>query len=189
MTNFIVIYDACILYSASLRNLFMYLAGAGLFRAKWTNEIHEEWIRNLLLKKPDLTRQALERIRDLMNAHILDAVVVDYEALLPALLLPDPNDAHVLAAAIRSKASVIVTFNLKDFPDEELKKYDIEAQHPDEFVRHLINLSLPAKLEAVKALRISLKNPPYSAEKLLDVWEAQGLPMSVDALRPYLSFI
>ena len=189
MTNFTVLYDACILYSASLRNLFMYLAGTGLFRAKWTNEIHEEWIRNLLLNKPDLTRPALEKIRNLMNDHVLDALVVGYEALAPALSLPDANDAHVLAAAIQAKADVIVTFNLKDCPDEELKKYGIEAQHPDEFVRHLIDLSLPTTLEAVKALRESLKNPPYSAEKLLQVWHAQGLPMTVEALRPYSNFI
>src|SRR5476649_2911514 len=98
----------------------MYLALTDLFRAKWTNTIHEEWIRNVLIDRPDLTLTQLERTRDLMNAHVRDCLVTGHEKIIPALSLPDPNDHHVLAAAIRTSASVIVTYNLKDFPTAAL---------------------------------------------------------------------
>src|SRR5579863_4356667 len=114
----------------------MHLALTDLYRAKWTNEIHDEWIRNVLINRADLNRAQLERTRELMNSNVRDCLVEEYETLIPALSLPDPNDRHVLAAAIRSSASVIVTFNLKDFPEKIIKKYGIEAQHPDIFLNH-----------------------------------------------------
>jgi predicted nucleic acid-binding protein len=116
MTNFTALYDSCVLYPAPLRDLLMWLALSDLFRARWSNDIHEEWIRNLLEDRPDLTRERLERTRDKMNSNIRDCLVTGYEPLIDGLTLPDPNDRHVLAAAIRASADVIVTFNLKDFP-------------------------------------------------------------------------
>ncbi len=112
-----VVYDACVLYPAPLRSLLMYLAMTGLYRARWTNDIHEEWMRNVQRDYPDVTRQQAERIRDLMNAHIGDCLVTGYETLIPSLALPDPDDRHVLAAAICCEADIILTFNLKDFPE------------------------------------------------------------------------
>jgi len=119
-----------VLYPAPLRDLLMHLALTDLIRAKWTEAIHEEWIRSVLANRPDLTREKLERTRQLMNAHVRDCLVADYEDLIPLLTLPDADDRHVLAAAIRSNADVIVTFNLGDFPPEALTKWGIEAQHP-----------------------------------------------------------
>jgi predicted nucleic acid-binding protein len=100
----------------------LHLAGTGLFRARWTNDIHEEWIRNVLRDRADLSRDRLERTRDLMNDHILDCLVTGYEDLIPPLQLRDADDRHVLAAAIRGRADVIVTFNGKDFPDSVLSQ-------------------------------------------------------------------
>lgn len=108
----------------------MHLALTGLFRAKWTAEIHEEWITALLKKRPDLSREKLERTRELMDKHAIDALVTGYEDLIPSLQLPDPNDRHVLAAAIRARADVIVTVNLRDFPSESLAPLAIEAAAP-----------------------------------------------------------
>lgn len=108
-------FDACVLYPAPLRDLRMHLALSDLFPAKWTNDIHNEWIGDVLKDRPDLTLQRLERTRTLMNSHVRDCLVTNYEELIPALTLPDPNDRHVLAAAIRSGSDVIVTYNLKDF--------------------------------------------------------------------------
>ena len=116
MATFIVFYDANVLYPAELRNFLMHLALIGVFRAKWSPEVHEEWIRSLLANRPDLTREKLERTRQLMDKAAPDALVTGYEHLIPGLRLPDPNDRHVLAAAIRCGASVIVTRNLGDFP-------------------------------------------------------------------------
>jgi hypothetical protein len=99
---FTAFYDASVLYPAELRNLLMHLALTGLFRAKWSNAVHEEWIAALLRNRPDLTRQKLERMRVLMDKHAADALVSGYETLIEGLHLPDPKDRHVLAAAIRA---------------------------------------------------------------------------------------
>lgn len=136
MAGLTVLYDACVLYPAPLRDLLIRSARTGLFHAKWTQDIHKEWVSNLLAKRPDLKREQLDRTCQLMNDHVPDSLVSGYEALIPALELPDPKDRHVLAAAIRSGTDVIVTFNLKDFPPERLYPYRIEAQHPDEFLSH-----------------------------------------------------
>ena len=116
MTSFTVVYDASVLYPAPLRDFLMWLALADLFQARWTNEIHQEWIRNVLKNRPDLTLIQLDRTKNLMNSNVRDALITGYEPLIPTLILPDINDRHVLAAAIHGRADFIVTFNLKDFP-------------------------------------------------------------------------
>lgn len=125
MATFTALYDACVLYPAPLRDLLMRLAMTDLFRARWTDQIHDEWIRNVLANRPDLTSEQLDRTRELMNAHVRDCLVTGYESLIDSLVLPDPDDRHVLAAAIRTRASVIVTFNLSDFPEATLEPLGI----------------------------------------------------------------
>lgn len=183
MSHFTAVLDACVLYSAMLRNVFMYLAATDLFRAKWTAEIHDEWMRNVCKKNPGLKRSAVETIRDLMDTHVGDALVTGHVDLVDSLSLPDPTDAHVLAAAICAKASVIVTFNLKDFPAAELAKYGIEAQHPDEFVRHLLDLSPSTVVGALDGMRLSLRKPPYTEVELINRLEQVGLIETAVQLR------
>ncbi|MEZ2233262.1 PIN domain-containing protein [Microcoleus sp.] len=101
-SNPIALYDACVLYSAPLRDLLMQLALTDLFQARWTDEIHDEWIRNVLKNRPDLTIEQLTRTKDLMNRYVRDCLVTGYEWIIPSLNLPDPNDRHILAAAIKS---------------------------------------------------------------------------------------
>ena len=124
--------DACVLYPAPLRDFLMRLA-LWLYQPKWTEAIHDEWIRNVLGDRPELSQTRLERTRDLMNRNGGDCLVMGYEALIPTLTLPDPGDRHVLAAAIIAKAPVIVTFNLSDFPAKALMPYQIRAIPPDDF--------------------------------------------------------
>ena len=100
MLKIIALYDACVLYPAPLRDLLMHLAMTDLYHAKWTNDIHDEWIRNVLANRPDLKRSQLERTRELMNKYVRDCLVEKYEHLILSLRLPDLNDRHVLAAAI-----------------------------------------------------------------------------------------
>jgi hypothetical protein len=138
---FVVVYDACVLYPAPLRDLLMRVAHAGLVRARWTDKILDECFRNIAENRPELRPEALARTRQLMIAAVADCMVTDYEPLIAGLRLPDPDDRHVLAAAIRCAAQVIVTTNLSDFPFESLRPYHIEAQHPDDFVLGLVDLA------------------------------------------------
>lgn len=183
------VYDANILYPAPLRDLFIRLAQAGLVRAKWTDTIHDEWLRNVLKDNPQLSPDRLARTRNLMNEAVRDCLVTDYEDLIDSLTLPDPDDRHVLAAAIRSGAEVIVTYNLTDFPREILTRFDIEAQHPDDFLVGLLDLTPGAVCAAVKAQRESLRNPPKTAEELLTTLEGQGLTQAVARLRQFAELL
>lgn len=183
MVRFTAFYDANVLYPAALRNFLMHLALTGLFRATWSAGVHEEWIEALLRNRPGLSREKLERTRMLMDNHASDALVTGYEDLIPGLLLPDPNDRHVLAAAIRGRADVIVTINVRDFPAATLAPYGIEAQHPDEFIMHLLDLSPGRVAAAAQNHRESLKNPPKTIEEYLNTLEAQGLTQTVSVLR------
>ena len=177
--HFTAIFDACVLYPAPLRDLLLQLATSGLFRAKWSPDIHEEWIGAVLRKRKDLKRAQLERTRELMDAHTHDCVVTGYQALISALQLPDPDDRHVLAAAIRGRADVIVTSNLADFPAPVLATYHIEAQHPDDFLAHLIDLAPPAVCVAARVCRGRLRNPPVTVEQYLAALERLHLPQTV----------
>ena len=183
MAALVAFYDANVLYPAELRNFLMYLATTGLFRARWSNAVHEEWISNLLKNRPDLTREKLERTRQLMDKAALDALVEGYEALIPTLSLPDKNDRHVLAAAIHGGAHTIVTKNLKDFPAKSLQKFKIKAQHPDKFILNLIAQAPSVVLQAAEEHRKSLKKPPKTIAEYLASLESQDLPESAAALR------
>lgn len=155
--------DACVLYPPSLRDLLMRLAMAGAYKPRWTEEIHAEWIRNVLADNPQVTPAQLERTRRLMNQTLPDSVVSGYEARIPTLSLPDANDLHVLAAAIEAQVPVIVTFNLSDFPKTVLQSYGVRAVHPDRFLSSLFDEDSTLFLEAVQAHRASLRNPPKDA--------------------------
>lgn len=180
-----VLYDACTLYPAPLRDLLMRLALSNLFQARWTDEIHAEWTRSVAANRPDVSAESLARCRRLMNEHVPDSIVVGYESLIPGLNLPDPDDRHVLAAAIHGGAGVIVTFNLGDFPASILADYSIEAMHPDGFITELWDESPTAVIDAVRRQRASLKNPPRTAAELLATLERCGLVECVGKLRPY----
>lgn len=117
---FVAIYDANVLYPSTLRDVLIRIAQGGLVQAKWTDQILDETFRNILKNHPDIPPEKLDRVRALMNAAIRDCLVKGHEPMIDAVELPDPDDRHVLAAAIRAKAQVVVTFNLKDFPTEAL---------------------------------------------------------------------
>jgi len=189
MSTFTALYDACVLYPAPLRDLLMRLALTDMFRARWTNDIHEEWIRSLLANRSDLKREQLERTRSLMDSNVRDCLVAGYDDLIEGLVLPDPNDRHVLAAAIRTRASVIVTFNLSDFPKNCLEQYGLEAQHPDSFITHLLDLNPAAAFGAAKKQRAALRNPIKTVDEFLDALAKQHLPETVSRLRQYAELI
>lgn len=179
---FTAFYDANVLYPAPLRDFLMHLALTGVYRARWSAQVHDEWKRNLLINRPELTAEQLDRTSSLMDRAVPDALVVDYAPLIEGLKLPDADDRHVLAAAIKCNASVIVTFNLKDFPKGVLDTFDIEPVHPDDFIADLWDLDKAAVLEAAQRQRASLKNPPHTARQYLDKLLQQKLPETVKLL-------
>jgi predicted nucleic acid-binding protein len=189
ISNFTVIYDACVLYPAPLRDLLMRLALTDLYRARWTDMIHDEWTRNVLKQRPDLRSEDLQRTRSLMNAHVRNSLVTGFEHLIPSVELPDADDRHVLAAAIHSSASLIVTFNVKDFPLNQLKRYNVVAQHPDDFICDLLDLHAARVCEAAANHRRSLKYPPKTSDQYLDTLLKQGLTQTVGLLRQWKAAI
>lgn len=130
----VALYDANVLYPNTLRDVLIRVAIAGLVRARWTDAVLDEVFQHLLENRPDLDPVRLDRTRMLMNTAIRDVLVEGYEPRVGPLKLPDPDDRHVLAAAIQAKASVIVTSNTKDFPHSVLDRYGILAQSPDAFL-------------------------------------------------------
>lgn len=167
MGTFTAFLDAAVLYPAPLRDLLLELAVSDLCRAKWSNTVHVEWINALLRSRDDLTRDRLERTRHLMNAHVRDALVTDFDQLIGILQLPDLDDRHVLAAAIKGRADLIVTANLKDFPRSKPAPWGIEAQHPDE----IPNAPVPPFAAAVSGRRKSGSFTPKEPAE-----DGRGLP-------------
>jgi len=184
-STFTVVFDACVLYPALLRNVLLQLATTGLFRARWTHEIHDEWTRNLLKDKPDIPPTKLVQLRRTIDGTVLDCIVTGYEPLIDGLRLPDDGDRHVLAAAIHCNADIIITANVRHFPDETLVPLGVRAKHPDEFVLNLIDLAPSTVCRAVGQVRSRLRSPTLSVGDLLARISAQGLIGTAVRLRDF----
>lgn len=188
MSRFAVLFDACVLYPAPLRDSLMRLANLDLFKAYWTDAINEEWI-NALVREGKYSREALERVCFLMDSHVPDAKVEGYECLIEGLSLPDKDDRHVLAAAIKCKADAIVTFNQKDFPAEYLQTFHIEVIHPDDFIYYQIDMAPATCCKAFKDQRSALKNPAMNVDEFLTGLQKQQLPQTISLLKQYSALI
>jgi predicted nucleic acid-binding protein len=175
----VALLDANILYPAPIRDYILRLASLELFKPKWTSEIQEEWIASLLRNRPDLKRVHLEVTRDAMNSAFPDANIEHYEELITSISLPDLKDRHVLASAIKGNADVLVTFNIKDFPRDYLKKYGLAVQHPDEFVCNLVVLDKLKAEEALQNMIKSLRKPSKTREEVLAALLRCGLKNAV----------
>jgi predicted nucleic acid-binding protein len=181
---FTVIYDANVLYPSMLRDLLIRVAQAGLVRARWTEAILDETFRNLKQNRPDVDPAKLDRTRELMCAAVPDCIVDDYQPLEQVFMgLPDPGDAHVMAAALKVQAQVIVTNNLKHFPAEVLGRWGVEAKHPDDFLMDQFYLDAVELHVAVRNMSEAYRNPPLGVDDVLDRLESEGMPQIASALR------
>ena len=176
--------DACVLYPVSVADALISLAVAGLYAAKWTAQIEDEWVRNLELKRPELCGRLSIR-RDQMRLAVPDWEIptAAWQVLAPCLSLPDPDDVHVLAAAIAGHADCIVTANLKHFPDAVLRPYGIEAVHPDDFLVAQLDLDEFTALAAFRDMRERKKNPTLNPEEFAHALERNGLVVTASRLR------
>src|SRR5712691_8591337 len=178
----VVVYDACVLYPFHLRSLLIQLAVEGLVAARWTDAIHDEWIRSVA-NTGDVSRERLLATRDLMKAILPEADIRDYKRHEGAIALPDPNDHHVLAAAIEARASIILTWNLKHFPESETAKHDIAVRDPDSFLTALCGDGAETVAAVVDAARANLRLSEPTAEEYLQALENQGLKSFVSLIR------
>jgi len=171
----VAVYDSCVLYPFHLRNVLMQCAFDGLVEARWTDDIHDEWIRNLAVNAPTLPIERFIATRDRMKSVLPDADVTDYRHLIPELHLPDPNDRHVLVAAIAGKAAYIVTWNLKDFPTKDLAEHAVASQSPDDFLTGLHATFPDALISSVKRARHNLRKTMPSVDAFIDGLQQSGL--------------
>ncbi len=125
----------------------------------------------------------------MINNAVEDCLITGYEHIIEGLQLPDLNDRHVLAAAIRAGAAAIVTMNLKDFPDSVLSEFEIFALHPDDFILDLADLEPPILERVAKEQRTSLRNPAVSAKEFVANIRRQGLPGVANFLEERIDLI
>ena len=194
--------DACVLYPAPTRDLFMRLAldpRLGI-RLKWSQRVQEEWLSHLLEHRADLNEDQRNRLRQTpaLMAQALafqEPLVEGYEHLIPQVRLPDPDDHHVVAAAFWGGAEAILTFNLQDFPKEALEPWDLVAIHPDEYLLGLAESlirrnGLPEPLlQLLREQREALKNPPLDREAFLEKLAHTGLEGFVRLLQPFKNYL
>ena len=183
----IAVYDACVLYPFHLRNLLVQCAVDRLVEARWTDDIHNEWIRSLSAHEPKIPIDRLHAARDLMNAALPTANVRGYRIHLPTISLPDADDRHVVAAAVAASASTIVTWNVRDFPAAELRKHYLQKQTPDAFLTHLYDQMPDLTVEAVANARRNLRRSLTSAEDFIQALRRQRLARFVAKIEPYIS--
>lgn len=176
--------DACVLYPLAMTDALMSLATAGFFAAKWTTKIEEEWIGALERQRPDLKGRLGAR-RDSMREAIPDWEVPEsaWQILANQLKLPDPNDRHVLAAAIAGHTDCIVTANLQDFPASVLNEFGLEAIDPDTFIVNQWDLDPVNAITAFKRMRARRKKPESSPIDFAYALEIGGLPSTAERIR------
>ena len=178
----IVVLDANLLYPFQLRNLLVQFGVDGVIAPRWTARIHEEWIGNLVTAgRAPLDR--LSRTRDLMDRALPNADVQGWEQHMNGLVLPDPDDCHVLAAALAAVAAIILTMNLRDFPVSVLTAHGVQAVHPDSFLCELHDADPELVRASAEAAHANLSRSTPSFADYLDALERQGLPALTQRLR------
>jgi len=185
---FVVILDANVLYPFRTRDVLFSFAQAGLFSARFTDEILDEWTRNLIKNKPQLedsVRRQETAIRDVFG----ECLVTGYAPLIPGLNLPDENDRHVLAAAIKCSAQIIVTENHKDFPADTLGEYGLETLGADDFLANTYDLFPKSGVRVLKQVRQRYDNPPFTRSEFLMDLIKSGMPKLAALARADIEYL
>jgi predicted nucleic acid-binding protein len=178
--KFKCVLDTNVIYPLWTRDLLLWFAFYDLYTPQWSENICSEWM-NVMLRKGVNEEEAQKRA-DVINEAFPDALVENYSSLIDHLELPDVNDKHVLAAAIKTNANLIITNNLKDFPEDYLAKYGLKAKSPDDFFTDIIDLNPDIALTSFKKLVLNKKNPPYNEFEVLDIFRNNGLKNTADYL-------
>jgi PIN domain len=183
ISTFTAFFDANVLFGARLRSLVVELSKSRLFRAKWTEHVHQEWMAAVSKHRPDIAIERLERTRRAMDRAVPDCLVTGYEPFVPSVVLNDANDRHIVAGAIVARASVIVTLNIKDFPEDVLSPFGIHTEHPDDFLLDVENLRRGTLIQAVVADWNHYKSPPMTLDAYLEDLVRAGVPKTAAYLK------
>lgn len=163
--RFTAVLDTNVIYPVISRDLLFWLAHYDLYTAKWSNNIFNEW-KEIMMRRGVPEEEAEKRVNK-ANKAFPDALVLNYERLIKHLELPDEKDRHVLAAAIKTNANVIVTNNVKDFPAEYLQSFGLKAKTADDFLTDIIDLDQEQAVAAFKEMVLYKKNPPLDEYEVL----------------------
>ncbi|QHC59920.1 PIN domain-containing protein [Rathayibacter sp. VKM Ac-2760] len=180
--HFPVLLDTNVLYSASLNDFLLRLASRGAFRPLWSEDVLEELTRNL---SSFLPADAVARRVGAMRTHFPEALVSGHESLIPAMT-NHPKDRHILAAAVRADAAVLVTFDLDDFPAESVAEFDLEVRHPDAFLLDQLDLHPGLVLDALQDWSDSCSAPPLTRRDLLLILDRTGVPRFAETVLQWL---
>lgn len=178
--RFKCVLDTNVIYPLWTRDLLLWFAFYDLYTPKWSNNIFSEWL-NVMERKGIGKNEAIKRTNN-MNKAFPDALVKNYEGLIESLDLPDPDDRHVLAAAIKTNANLIITNSLKDFPIEYLSSFGLHAKSRDDFFTDIIDLNHELSVRAFRKLVLNKKTPPYDVYEVLDIFRNNGLNKTADYL-------
>ncbi|MFG1206909.1 PIN domain-containing protein [Xanthobacter flavus] len=186
--RFVVVLDANVLFPFRKRDVLLRFCEAGLFRARWSPQILDEWTRSLVALKPEFAASIQAQLAA-MHAAFPEALVTGHEPLIEALELPDPGDRHVLAAAIRCGAQHIVTDNLSDFPAAAVDGFAIEAIDADEFLARTFDLYPTEALATLNLIREGYRKPPFTPSEFVMDLMAKGLPKLASRIAPLRSLM
>ena len=186
--RFVVLLDANVLYPFRKWDVLLRFCEAGLFRARWTDEIISEWTQSLLKRRPDLKRSIAAQ-QEKLSAVFPEALVTGYEPLKSGLKLPDNGDLHVLAAAIQCGAQHIITDNVRDFPASALEVYSIEAIEADEFLARTFDLYTAEAMTVLRELREHYSKPSFSPSEFVLDLTAKGMPKLAARVRSRRQFL
>jgi predicted nucleic acid-binding protein len=178
--QFTCVLDTNVIYPIETRDILFWFAFYELFTIKWSKDVFTEW-ENVMRRKGASELEIQKRIEN-ANSAFPDAQVLNYEDLIEKLELPDPDDRHVVAAAIKTNADLIVTNNIKDFPETYLAKYGLKAINPDDFLTDLIDLNPDQAVKAFRKLVLNRRNPDLDEFQVLESLRKNGLKQTADYL-------
>lgn len=183
MAIYAAVLDACVMVPISLCDTLLRLAEQRMYRPVWSERILEEAGTAIGIVHPDIDPGLIDRRIEYMNQSFPGASAGELAPIAIGLELPDPDDRHVLAAAIRSRADAIVTANLKDFPAESVAAFDIEVIHPDDFLMSQLDMGSRTVLDALASQAAAAKSPQQSLDDVITSLARAGVPRFAEEVR------
>lgn len=178
--RFKCVLDTNVIYPIEIRDLLFWFAYFEMFTPKWSEHIFDEW-KEVMKRKGISEEEASKRVEK-ANLAFPDALVKNYSGLIEGLTLPDAKDCHVLAAAIKTNANIIVTNNIKDFPEKYLASFGLAAKTADDFLTNIIDLNPELAVKAFRELVLNRRKPNLDEFEILDIFRKRGLKSTADFL-------